>query len=213
MIDPIDASDLELFFGPAGGGGRSTFGPTLERQALRYQTSDGRVVDTRRIRTVQRELAGSTEEHPRLAQVLTPWPWMPVKRELAGSTEEDEEQLERQHRERQVVARVSRRLARLSPRARAVLELLYGDQGCRWARERWGRAWALVPCTVPAQRALERDTSDRSQKGRPAPSLPPAERLAMLAHVQPRPAWLDLALDLAERMAQGTFEEWRRTDD
>jgi hypothetical protein len=210
--NPLDAADLETFFGPAGCAGRSTFGATLDRQALRYQTSDGQVVDTRRIRVVQRELSGSTEEAPRYAQILTPWPWAPVRREVASAVEEDEDQLERTHRERQVVARVSRRLARLSPRARAVLELLYGDHGVRWAPVRWGRIWAVVPCTRPAQRTLERDTAERRERGRPAPSLPPAERLALLAEVRPRPEWVDLALDLAERLAAEACEEWERTD-
>lgn len=212
MLDPLDADDLELFFGPAGGGGRSTFGPTLERQALRYQTSDGQVVDVRRIWVVQRELSGSTEDAPRYAEILTPWPWMPVRREAPVAVEEDEDQLERTHRERQVVARVSRRMHRLSPRARAVLELLYGDQGARWAPVRWGRIWAVVPCTRPAQRALERDATERRERGRPAPSLPVAERLALMAEVRPRPEWVDLALDLAERLAGEVFEEWGRSD-
>jgi hypothetical protein len=206
MIDPGDASDLEAYFGPAGGGGRSTFGSTLERQALRYQTSDGRVVDARRIVTVTRELADSTEEHPHFASFPTPWAYMPVRREVPAVIEEDEERL---HQERQLAARISRRLRQLDPRPRAVLELLYGDQGCRWSREKWGRVWVLVPTTKAARRVLGRDDLARQEQGQPASPLQPAERLAMLAGRQPRPTWVDSALDQAEGEQERAEAAWK----
>lgn len=207
MIDPFDVRELEQFFGPAGGGGRSTFGPTLDRQALRYQTSDGQVVDVRRIRVVQRELSGSTEENPRYAEILTPWPWMPVKREQAQGGVEPEDQDEAL----QLAARVSRRLRQLTPQVRAVLELLYGDEGCRWSRERWGRVWVLVPATKPAQRALARDREERTSKGQPTSGLQPAERLASMAERKPRPLWVDGALDQAEAAQRVAEVAWRGT--
>lgn len=207
MIDPFDVRELEAYFGPAGGGGRSTFGPTLDRQALRYQTSDGQVVDVRRIRVVRRELSGSTEENPRYAEILTPWPWMPVRREQAQGGVEPEDQDEAL----QLAARVSRRLRQLTPQVRAVLELLYGDEGCRWEGEKeFGRKWALSPLFPVAKRKLRRDTEDRREKGQPESPLRPAERLAMLARKDLRAPWFDALCRLAER-EQAEAEAFYRT--
>lgn len=195
MLGSDDTRDLEAYFGPAQSAvGKSTFGAVLDRQSAHYRTSDGRIVDSARIVVVQRELAGSTDEAPRFADVLSPWPYLLVHREQStgGIEPEDLDQA------LQLLARVGRRLRRLDDGAQWALSLLYGDSGARWCREPQGRCWALVPYTPPARRALERDDAARATKGRPPSPLLPDERLARLASERPRPVWADAALDLAE---------------
>lgn len=213
-MSPQDAQDLESYFGPAGGFGRSTLGPQLDRAEQLYRDSRGDVVDVRRILTIQRELAGSTPEAPRFAEILSPWPYQYVRREAptgAGVEPEDRDD------ELRLAARVSRRLSQLGPQDRGALELLYGDTGCRWERQerrdgrRWGRVWALVPGTKPARAALARDDAARIELGRPRAQLRPAERLAVLADVRPRPGWVDGALDLAEKERRAAEQAWGAT--
>ena len=212
MLDG-DAHDLASYFGPAGGFGRSTLGPQLDRAEPRYTDSAGHIIDVRRIVSVQRELAGSTPEHPRFARLISPWPYQYVRKEQSCEGVEPEDRDE----QLQLAARVSRRLALLSAHHRAVLELLYGDQGCRWEQQKQrekqgqGRIWALVPSTLPARRALARDDQERAEEGRPRAALQPSERLAELARRRPRPVWLDAALDLAERERRGAEGAWGAT--
>lgn len=207
-LSPDDVRELELYFGPAGGGGKSTLGPQLDRAAALYCDSEGHTIDTRRIVLVNRELAArASDGAPMVAQVLSPWPYIPVHREQGGSGVEPEDHDD----DLQLAARVSRRLAQVSAHARAVLATLYGDAGCRWQRERWGRVWALVPGTTPARRALARDDAARADKGQPRAVLAPAERLAALAAPRPRPLWVDTALDKAEEEQQSAEGAWGRT--
>lgn len=208
MLSSDDVRELELYFGPAGGGGKSTLGPQLDRAQALYCDSEGHTIDTRRIVLVSRELAArASDGAPMIAQVLSPWPYIPVHREQGGSGAEPEDHDD----DLQLAARVSRRLDQVDADSRWVLALLYGDAGCRWQRETWGRVWALVPHTTPGRRALARDDAARLAKGQPCASLNDAERLAALALPRPRPLWVDSALNDAERQ-QGTAERaWERT--
>jgi len=203
-----DVRELELYFGPAGGGGKSTLGPQLDRAQALYCDSEGHVIDTRRIVLVNRELAArASDGAPLIAQVLSPWPYIPVHREQGGSGAEPEDHDE----DLQLAARVSRRLAQIDADSRWVLARLYGDAGCRWQRGTWGRVWALVPYTTPAHRALAKDDASRIAKGQPRASLDDAERLASLALPRPRPLWVDSALRDADRQRTTAERVWART--
>ena len=164
----------------------------LERASTLHRDSSGAITARARVQVVARELAGSTAAAPRFAEVVTGWAFPLVKREQGQAIEpEDRDDA------LQLVARVSRRMRLLTPGAQRTLALLYGDHGCRWQRQKVGRLWALVPDQAPARRALARDDQERAAKGRPAAELQPAERLAMLASVQPRPVWAGAALENA----------------
>lgn len=215
--DDLDA--LEHYFGPAlAAAEHSTFGAMLEAASNAYRTSNGRVLDVRRYRTVTRELEGSTPTAPRFAQVVTGWPTMVAKKVQGGGGVEPETR----DQQLQLVARVGRRLAQLSPHLVDALAVLYGDRGCRWANEKHGRLWALVVQTKPAREALEADTLRRQRKATKATArgeepdlswqaLRPDDRLALLAAAEPRPVWVDDALDQAEQLRDAAEAAWAAT--
>lgn len=200
MLTPNDATDLERFFGPAGAGGRSTFGPMLDRAEQLHTNSHGETVGVVRYRETRRPF----DDGRGAARLVEAWPTVRPRREQGQGGVEPEDRDE----DLQLAARLSRRLARLPAHLRAVLELLYGDAGCRWDRQPQGRVWVLVPGTRPGRRALERDDRARIDKGQPEATLQPAERLAILGWARPRPVWVDAALDLAEGERQRAEAAW-----
>lgn len=210
VLTPDAIAELELYFGPAAASGPSPMGAMLERAASLYRQSNGEVVDVRRIVPVVRELASSSPSRPVLARVMSPWPYM---RPRTASSAAERIEPEDQDDALQTTARVSRRMAQLPPDTRQLLALLYGDEGCRWAREiALGRVWALVPLTPHGQRALARDDAQRAEKGRPPAVLQPSERLAELARARPRPAWVDCALDRARDLQRTVEAIWGGAD-
>ena len=217
MLNSRDIEELEWFFEPRPSldsvGAASTLGAQLELASTRYRTSDGRKLPVARIVTVTRELADSTQEHPRFAQYPTPWAYAFVAKEKRAAKapefpdlpgEFGLEDMERvagvvqTNRERR--QRVLQRLGRLSHEAWGTLERLYGPPGRFWLQRPQGRRWVLLGHTKTGARQLAL-----------LPEPHEARWLLEVAHHTPKPPWLKIALTQAERLEALAVTAWNRT--
>ena len=216
MLNSRDIEELEWFFEPRPSldsvGAASTLGAQLELASTRYRTSDGRKLPVARIVTVTRELADSTQEHPRFAQYPTPWAYAFVAKEKRSARapefpelldevgDESEAGVARLEARRERRQRVLQRLGRLSHEAWGTLERLYGPPGRFWLQRPQGRRWVLLGHTKAGAKQLAL-----------LPEPHEARWLLEVAHHTPKPPWLKIALTQAERLEALAVTAWNRT--
>lgn len=216
MLTPRDIEDLEWFFEPrpsiGGAGAASSLGAQLEMASTRYRDSSGRKIPVARIVTVTRELADSTQEHPRFASYPTPWAYAHVAKEKRAARapefpelldevgDEGEAGVARLEARRERHRRVLQRLGRLSHEEWATLERLYGPPGRFWLQRPQGRRWVLLGHTKAGARQLAL-----------LPEPHEARWLLEVAHHTPKPPWLKIALTQAERLEALAVTAWNRT--
>lgn len=233
MLSHHDVADLEWYFGltfagsgpslSEGGasllscGTPSPLGAQLEKAALFHTDSAGDTVPAPGSATVLEEAEDGT-----LSRRWSAWPHMYVKKAAPAvsaptvgalaseSTDPDEDDRRRHLNERR--ARIASRLGQLEGDDYTTLRWLYGERGLYWANhveanQRRHRVWVLLPLTRLGKRELERSGLDANTW---LHQLADPKRL--------RPAWLDAAVDQAERLERHATAAYaktraRRTDD
>lgn len=214
-IGPRDEADLEWYFGPGRGQfERSTFGGIIDRLIMASAVStkcskcESGILETGEwcprckgvgftTRTKQKE---RIPRDPKDAITARP---TCENREEHGYTPDDRAL----HR----LARVSRRLDRMTVTHRMVLEAYYGDRGAKWGRTRFTRMFAVYSLTAAGTR-LARLSAATSQQ-----DMAPDERLGVEAEVdktqtrRDRRALLDKAGVEAVTMFVAAGDAWWKT--
>lgn len=198
---------LDLF-----GGVPSGLGAQLDRAALFHRDSaDERIPPAGGAEVLCEDSDGQ------LSRRWSAWPYMYVKKEqpsasgaspgvsFASESAETDKEADRRRARDARRQRLSARLGQLDSADFTALRGLYGGRGLYWANwteagQRRHRVWVLLPLTPLGKRELERSGQDANTW------------LHELANPRSlKPAWLDAAVDQAERLERRACAAWTKT--